>query len=357
MHAGPASALALEDLVARHDQCMHLFDALQDPDATKAAQQPPATATSYEATSGTAMVPAAQKAAVPAVGPVTAGAAAAAPVSLVRVRADILDRLVNQAGEVSISRSKLETEVGTLRQSLSELTENMARLRGQLREVEIQAETQITSRMSHNNDREFDPLEFDRFSRLQELTRMMAESVSDVASVQDSLVRTVDGATADLMTQARLTRDLQQDLMRVRMVPFASISERLYRVARQTSKEVDKRVSLDIRGTAVEIDRGVLEKMTGPFEHLLRNAIVHGIETRAARQAAGKSETGELLVEIRQEGNEVVIQFTDDGQGLNLERIRAKARAVGLLTDERDASDAETADFIFQSGFFRPRRK
>lgn len=180
---------------------------------------------------------------------------------------------------------------------------------------------------------------------------MMAESVNDVGSVQQNLTRTVDSATTDLTTQARLTRDLQQDLMRVRMVQFASISERLYRVTRQASKEVNKRVNLDIRGSAVEIDRGVLEKMVGPFEHLLRNAIVHGIESRSARQSAGKNEIGELLVEIRQEGNEVVIQFSDDGQGLNLGRIRNKARTTGLLADDSELSDAEVTDLIFHPGF------
>jgi chemosensory pili system protein ChpA (sensor histidine kinase/response regulator) len=227
----------------------------------------------------------------------------------------------------------------------------VSRLRDQLREIEMQAETQITSRMAHSPDREFDPLEFDRFTRLQEITRMMAESVSDVASVQQNLARTVDSATLDLTTQARLTRDLQQDLMRVRMVQFASISERLYRVTRQASKEVDKRVNLDIRGSAVEIDRGVLEKMAGPFEHLLRNAIVHGIESREARRAAGKSEIGELRVEIRQDGNEVVIQFSDDGSGIDLHRIRSKAESTGLLTHDSDITDAELTDMIFNAGF------
>jgi chemosensory pili system protein ChpA (sensor histidine kinase/response regulator) len=275
----------------------------------------------------------------------------AAPSQMVRVRADILDRLVNQAGEVSISRSKLENEVGTLRQSLSEMTENVVRLRDQLREIEMQAETQITSRMAQSADREFDPLEFDRFTRLQELTRMMAESVSDVTSVQQNLSRTLDTAADDLALQARLTRELQQDLMRVRMVQFASIAERLYRVTRQAAKEVDKRVNLDIRGSGVEIDRGVLEKMTGPFEHLLRNAIAHGIETREARQAAGKNETGELLVEVRQEGNEVVIRFSDDGQGLNVGRIRDKAQRIGLLQNDEPVSDEEVRDLIFHPGF------
>ncbi len=283
--------------------------------------------------------------------PQAAVSAASAPVPLVRVRADILDRLVNQAGEVSISRSKLENEVDTLKASLSELTENVSRLRDQLREVEIQAETQITSRMAFSGDREFDPLEFDRFTRLQELTRMMAESVSDVATVQTALNRTIEGATTDLNVQARLTRELQQDLMRVRMIPFSSVSERLYRIARQTAKEVDKRVNLDIRGTSVEIDRSVLEKMVAPFEHMLRNAIVHGIESRQDRVGRGKSEVGELLIEIRQEGNEVVIHFTDDGQGLNINRIREKAKTVGLLTDESFINESDVVNLIFEPGF------
>jgi chemosensory pili system protein ChpA (sensor histidine kinase/response regulator) len=364
MRLGSPSPLAFEDLLVRYDHALHLFELLQNPQAanqmsgattmqgeenfvapTEGAKAP---AAEHDPVVLTPLVPlqssrfAAAK--VPSATPST-------PAPLVRVRADILDRLVNQAGEVSISRSKLETEVGTLRQSLSELTENVSRLRDQLREIEMQAETQITSRMAASADREFDPLEFDRFTRLQELTRMMAESVNDVGSVHQNLSRTLDSAAGGLTVQARLTRDLQQDLMRVRMVQFASISERLFRVTRQAAKEVDKRVNLDIRGSAVEIDRGVLEKMTGPFEHLLRNAIVHGIESRDTRRAAGKAEIGELLVEIRQEGNEVVIQFSDDGQGLSLGRIRDKAKLLGLLPDDREMSDDEVSDLIFHPGF------
>jgi chemosensory pili system protein ChpA (sensor histidine kinase/response regulator) len=398
MLIGAPSTIALDDLLARYDTGQHMFDVLQDPQAAQrasaetAARQPAAEgeiASEFAPEGGresasaaepgfdsdsVPVAPAAPPAEAERAGPVEVAAlmpglpgrfgpapaatpaqakiqapAAAAP--LVRVRADILDRLVNQAGEVSISRSKLETEVGGLRQSLSELHENVNRLRDQLRELEVQAESQIASRMQQSGDREFDPLEFDRFTRLQELTRMMAESVNDVGSVQQNLVRTIDSASDDLTTQARLTRELQQDLMRVRMVQFASISERLYRVTRQAAKEVNKRVNLDIRGSAVEMDRSVLEKMSGPFEHLLRNAIVHGIESREQRQAAGKSEVGELRIEIRQEGNEVVIQFTDDGRGLDIDRIRAKAKATGLLVDDAEMSDAEVGDLIFHPGF------
>lgn len=374
MHAGSAAKQSLQDdLMSRHDYSMQLFDRLQNPSAPldaapeetlSPAQELDQFQTSMSADSADEL-PVVKREMVnllplmPAVSAVASGVGGlpmaapnpAAPVALVRVRADILDRLVNQAGEVSISRSKLENEVGTLRSSLSELTDNVNRLRDQLREVEIQAETQITSRMAHSADREFDPLEFDRFTRLQELTRMMAESVSDVATVQQNLHRTIDGASNDLHVQARLTRELQQDLMRVRMIPFASISERLYKITRQTSKEVDKRVNLDIRGTSIEIDRSVLEKMVGPFEHLLRNAIVHGIESREQRREQGKQEVGELLIEIRQEGNEVVIHFTDDGQGLNLGRIREKAKTVGLLDYDDGISDAEVVNMIFAPGF------
>ncbi|MBC3869915.1 response regulator [Undibacterium oligocarboniphilum] len=383
MHTGHLVRQPLmDDLLARHDHSMQLFEYLQHPEAASVpvvpqvltaaqeldqfqdaqvasevqAQHVPATeAADSQMVSLTPLMPVAvntpaTRTSAPAT-QVSLPAAPGAPVPLVRVRADVLDRLVNQAGEVSISRSRLENEVGTLRASLGELTENVSRLRDQLREVEIQAETQITSRMAHSADREFDPLEFDRFTRLQELTRMMAESVSDVATVQTNLTRTIDGASGNLHIQARLTRELQQDLMRVRMIPFASVSERLYRVTRQTAKELDKRVNLDIRGAGVEMDRGVLEKMVGPFEHLLRNAIVHGIEARDVRRQLGKNETGELLIEIRQEGNEVVIRFNDDGRGLDLAHIRQKALSRGMISNEQAPNDAETASLIFEPGF------
>ena len=333
VHAGTSTPAAFDELMANYDHALLLFEQLQNP-------VDPAAAAAGAAAGGAGLNVAADDA-----------SATQARTPLVRVRADILDRLVNQAGEVSITRSKLDNQVSTLKSSLSDFSENLARLRRQVREVEMQAESQISSRMSISNEREFDPLEFDRFTRLQELTRMMAESVNDVASFHESLTRTVDAATDDLTIQSRLTRDLQRDLMRVRMVPFQSLSERLFRVARQTAKEIDKRVNLDIRGGGVEIDRSVLEQMAAPFEHLLRNSIVHGIEAREKRVANGKADIGELLVQVSQQGNEVVIQFNDDGAGLDLDRIRAKAKEKGLIAKDAVVSDAEAADLIFEPGF------
>ncbi len=270
-----------------------------------------------------------------------------------RVRAELVDRLVNEAGELSIARARIEGEMRGLKTSLLDLTENVIRLRRQLRDIEIQAETQIQARVAqaHDGQGEFDPLELDRFTRFQELTRFMAESVNDVATVQQNLLKNLDDANAALLAQARLNRSLQQELMGVRMLPFASQAERLYRIVRQTSKELGKRANLDIRGGQVEIDRSVLDKMLAPLEHMLRNAVTHGIETRAARSALGKSEIGEITLALRQEGNEIIIAMSDDGGGLDAGRIRTKAETLGLLAPGEAADDAQLYDFIFHPGF------
>ncbi|WP_291009626.1 Hpt domain-containing protein [Hydrogenophaga sp.] len=281
----------------------------------------------------------------PVLAPSRAGAA-------VRVRPELLDRLVNQAGEVMISRTRMESELVTLRGSLKELTGNLDRLRQQLRDMELQAETQMQSRLAQARDAEqsFDPLEFDRFTRVQEITRMMAESVNDVATVQRNLQRAVEATEDSLVAQGRQTRELQRDLLRTRMVEFEGISERLYRVVRQASKETGKQVRLDITGGNIEMDRGVLDRMTAAFEHLLRNCVVHGIERPEDRLAAGKSSEGRIDIRLSQELNDVSVVFSDDGAGLDLGRIRERAASLGLATDTASLNDDEAAQLIFTPG-------
>jgi chemosensory pili system protein ChpA (sensor histidine kinase/response regulator) len=273
--------------------------------------------------------------------------------SAVRVRTPILERMVGLSGEVSVTRSRIEAGVHQIRSSLSDLTDNLSRMREQLRDIELQAETQMSTRReaARAAAQPFDPLEFDRFTRFQELTRMMAESVNDVGTVHRNLQRAVETAEDELAAQARLTRELQDDLLRTRMVEFESLSERLYRVVRQAAKETGKQVRLDIVGGAIEVDRGVLDRMTPAFEHLLRNAVTHGVEGAADRLAAGKIEAGQILVTLHQEGNDVSIEFRDDGAGLNLPRIRDKGVAMGLLGAQVGYSDAELAQLIFTPGF------
>ena len=281
------------------------------------------------------------------------GASRSAANQSVRVRSQLLDRLLNQAGEVMITRSRLEARLNQLRASLGDLTGNLERLRHQLRDIEVQAESQMQSRLALAKDtaQGFDPLEFDRFTRVQELTRMMAESVNDVATVQRNLQRSVEGTEDDLIAQARQARELQRDLLRTRMVEFESISERLYGVVRQAAKDAGKQVKLEITGGSMEIDRGVLDRVAPAFEHLLRNAVAHGIEDAERRSAAGKPAAGNLSIDVQHESNDVSVEFRDDGAGLDLARIRDKAIASGMLTSTDPLSDAQAANLIFMPGF------
>jgi chemosensory pili system protein ChpA (sensor histidine kinase/response regulator) len=281
-----------------------------------------------------------------------ASTAVGASAGSVRVRTNLLDRLVNHAGEVSISRSRIESDVGQLKGGMGDLSDNLERLRSQLRDIELQAETQIGTRMEAARAAalQFDPLEMDRFTRFQELTRMMAESVADVATWQRGLQRTLQSAEDALAHQARMTRDMQDDLLRTRMVEFEGLSERLYRVVRQAAKETGKSVRLDIVGGSIEVDRGVLDRMTPAFEHLLRNSVVHGIETPSLREAAGKDGTGTVTVAVTQVGNEVGVEVRDDGAGLDLARIRDRARSMGLVQADAEPTEAELANLIFQPG-------
>ena len=293
-------------------------------------------------------------------GPVRIASLAVAPSPLratsnqsVRVRSQLLDRLVNQAGEVMITRSRLEARLEQMRSSMSDLSGNLERLRHHLRDIEVQAESQMQSRMAlaKETSQQFDPLEFDRFTRVQELTRMMAESVNDVATIQRNLQRTVEGTEDDLIAQGRQARGLQRDLLRTRMVEFEAISERLYGVVRQAAKETGKQVKLDITGGSMDIDRGVLDRMAPAFEHLLRNSVAHGIESPDARAAAGKPAVGSITIALQHQSNEVSVVFSDDGAGLDLPRIRRKAFESGVVSDAHAMSDADAANLIFLPGF------
>lgn len=272
--------------------------------------------------------------------------------TVLRVRSDWIDRMVNEAGEVAIARSRIESEMFSLKRQVTDLSEALRRLKDHMREVEIQAEGQMQATFqNHGTGGDFDPLEFDRFTRFQEVTRFLAESVHDISTIQQNLRVQLGEADAALIQQARMNRELQQNLLRVRMVPLHSVSERLYRVVRQTARDLNKRAQLDVRNGELELDRGVLEKVVAPLEHLLRNAVAHGMELPEARAAAGKPEFGEISIDARQEGNEMVLVVKDDGAGLNLDRIREKALALNLLSPGVDPSDSQLAQMIFVPGF------
>ena len=271
---------------------------------------------------------------------------------LARVDADLLDGLLNSAGEVSIHRSRLEQQLTSVEFNLAELARVVQRLREQLRNLEIETEAQILNR--HQDDRrrsDFDPLEMDQYSTLQQYSRALAESASDVASLQGLLETQTREAQNLLLMQARTVTDLQNGLMRTRMVPFQRHVARLTRIVRLAAAETGRKVELQVSGATGELDRQVLDRMLPPFEHMLRNAVVHGIESPAERLASGKPEQGRIEVTLRREGAEVVILVQDDGAGVNLRAIRDKAVALGMMQPKHALSDQEAMQLILEPGF------
>ncbi len=273
----------------------------------------------------------------------------------VRVRAELLDQLVNNAGEVSIYRARLERQNMRIQHNLEELNATIARLQSQLRALELETEAQIRSRHEREQEahryEDFDPLEMDQYSTLQQLSRALSETVSDLSNIGETLGEQMRDADTLLLQQARVTNDLQDGLLRSRMVPFKRQASRLQRVVRQTAQTLGKKAELDVIGADGEIDRTILNRITGPLEHLLRNAVAHGIEPPEQRKSAGKPETGKVSLVLAREGSEVVLTISDDGAGLDAAAIRRKAVQNGLLEENAEVDEETLYQFILQPGF------
>ena len=277
-----------------------------------------------------------------------------APQEQVRIRADLLDRLVNYAGEVAIYRARLEQQLGAFRSAMNEMEQTNTRLRDQLRRLEIETEAQIIARYQREGDAgdaSFDPLELDRFSTLQQLSRALGESAADMTSLQQTLDDLTRQYETLLLQQSRVSSDLQEGLMRTRMVPFDALVPRLRRVLRQAASDTGKQVQLKLDGSQGELDRNVLERMTAPLEHMLRNAVAHGIESPERRREAGKGEEGTVRIAVRREGSEVVLEIGDDGSGLDRGAIRRRAEERGLVRTDAVLSDGDLDALIFEPGF------
>jgi chemosensory pili system protein ChpA (sensor histidine kinase/response regulator) len=275
-------------------------------------------------------------------------------VEMARVDADLLDTMLNSAGEVSIFRARLDQQVNSIDFNLAELARTVTRLKEQLRGLEIETEAQVLNRHQDEEDPrrdDFDPLELDRYSALQQFSRALAETSGDVASIQ-GLLETLTREAQNLLTQqARIITELQNSLMRTRMVPFQRHVQRLTRLVRQAANDTGKRAELVVQGGSAELDRQMLERMVAPLEHMLRNAVVHGIETPERRSALGKPDVGRISVSLTRDGAEIVIVVTDDGGGINVKLIREKAVALGLADRHSKLTDEEAMQLILEPGF------
>ncbi len=272
---------------------------------------------------------------------------------MARVDAELLDQLLNISGEASIARSRLEQQLGSFDFNLGELSRTVTRLKEQLRSLEIETEAQILHRHEDEGGHrsEFDPLELDRYSSIQQFSRALAETANDVASIQQLLENLAKDTQTLLQQQARTITELQNGLMRTRMVPFQRHVQRLARIVRQAASDTHKRAELIVEGASGELDRQVLERMLPPFEHMLRNAVVHGIEKPEDRVRAGKPEAGRIVLELHREGAEVMVRLTDDGGGMNLKAIRDKGLSLGLIAAGQTLSDEDAMQLILEPGF------
>ncbi|ANF88810.1 histidine kinase [Pseudomonas antarctica] len=274
---------------------------------------------------------------------------------MVKISADLLDDLVNLAGETSIFRGRIEQQVNDARTALNEVETTIERMRDQLRRLDTETQGRILSRQQAEAERlgyeEFDPLEMDRHSQLQQLSRALSESASDLLDLKETLDRRNQDAHNLLQQQARINTELQEGLMRTRMVPFERMLPRLKRIVRQVAEELGKDVEFVVGNAEGEMDRNVLERMVAPLEHMLRNAVDHGLESREARLLAGKPARGRISLDLAHEGGDIVFDMRDDGAGVPLEAVRRKAIKRGLLSPHQEISDRDVLQFILQPGF------
>jgi chemosensory pili system protein ChpA (sensor histidine kinase/response regulator) len=278
-----------------------------------------------------------------------------AAADMVKVSAELLDDLVNLAGETSIFRGRIEQQVNDARVALSEMETTIERMRDQLRRLDTETQGRILSRQQVDAERlgyeEFDPLEMDRHSQLQQLSRALFESASDLLDLKETLERRNQDAENLLQQQGRINTELQEGLMRTRMVPFERMLPRLKRIVRQVSSELGKDVEFIVGNAEGEMDRNVLERMAAPLEHMLRNAVDHGLESTEVRIAAGKPAQGRITLDLSREGGDIIFDIRDDGAGVPLDAVRRKAIKRGLLAPDADLSDRDVLQFILQPGF------
>lgn len=282
-------------------------------------------------------------------------AARRAPQELVKVPAQLLEGLVNLAGETSIFRGRVEQQVSDVGSTLGEMDATIERVRDQLRRLDTETQAQILSRHQADAERagyeDFDPLEMDRYSQLQQLSRALFESASDLFDLKETLAAKNRDAETLLLQQARVNTELQEGLMRTRMVPFDRLVPRLRRIVRQVASELGKQVEFVVSNAEGEMDRTVLERIVAPLEHMLRNAVDHGIESGEARRIAGKAEQGTIRLTLGREGGDILLTLADDGAGIRLEAVRRKAIERGLMTDDSELNDHEVLQFILEAGF------
>ncbi len=269
-----------------------------------------------------------------------------------RVSSDFIDTFNASVGESLIVRAQMDRGITEHSFQLDELTSTINRIKNHLTHLTNETEAQILFRHDiDSNNESFDPLELDRFSEIQQLSRFLSESVDDLHNIRSSLGSYVTNSRQLLTRQKKIHYKLQQDILSATLVRFDSIELRIQRIVKQVSSELGKEAKLQIYGGQVEIERNILESLMPGFEHAIRNSLAHGIESPEEREQKGKKAEGIIRIGVRREGAEVWFIIADDGRGANYDNIRNKARGLDLLDESRADDENYLLQLLFDSGF------
>ncbi|WP_457577629.1 response regulator [Desulfomarina sp.] len=280
-----------------------------------------------------------------------------------RVRLDELDELVSIEGELVVARGAMESMLDELSETLVELDNVKNNLRRKSQELESGFEVQSLYGFNpvaageehvpgHGGDLdEFDPIELDRYSQLNLIIRSLNEISVDVNSIYSTMTSLAGDLRGQVGKQQLTMRLMQDKLMRIRMTPLSSISRFLFRTVRDTARRLGKNVNLNIIGEDVYMDRFVWAKMMDPLMHILRNCVDHGIESTERRMELGKDETGSIVLEAEQRSRFVVLRISDDGSGIDLDLVREKLKAEGLVDAPELLDDEELFSWLFRPSF------
>ncbi len=268
-----------------------------------------------------------------------------------RVPASLVDRLLDLAGEAAIALAQVQEQLARLddsRGAFRDGAERLQQLSAELTDLVELRSSALTDRRVRND---FDPLELEQFDELHTVSQRIAETGADTKLVERQLDQQLL-SLRDLSAQLeRVQAELRDNTMAARLVPVATIAARLQRATRQAARMSGRHVELVIRGEDTAVDGQLLQQLLDPLGHLLRNAVDHGIEDEVIRIAAGKPATGRIEISFARAGRHLVITCQDDGRGLDLAAIEARARAGGLLAADQAPGERELARLILEPGF------
>ncbi|SLM49691.1 putative Chemotaxis protein CheA modulated with response regulator receiver region (Modular protein) [Nitrospira japonica] len=286
---------------------------------------------------------------------------------VIRVSRDRLERLLNLVGELVIGRGRLEQRLRVLEQLSQQVLAFKGRLMDSVRSFEEKHTFTLPSSGSAGAESgigrtgtslfpglsDFGSLEFDKYDDFNILARRISEVTADISESMSQLSGSIRRSHEDMSQLQQLTLAMRDEIARARMVPIGTPFTRFRRATREMARATGKEVTLVTSGEHTEVDTGVVERLVDPLVHLVRNAVFHGIEPAAARVAKGKPAAGSIYLHASHRGNAVLIEVEDDGAGLDIDKIRAKAVERGLVRADvaRSLSDAEAIKFIFMPGF------